>query len=93
VHIPKELAIFPNSHTKYDQGVIAAHNRHLGRCPKFWSLGTLVKVRHLDFRPQKWVTGWMPFQELGDSRRDAQNNGPRPSTLHGYLPALWCRNT
>jgi hypothetical protein len=28
VHISKELAIFPNSHTKYDQGVIATHNRH-----------------------------------------------------------------
>jgi hypothetical protein len=74
VHIPKELVIFPNSHTKSDQGAIAAHNRHLGRCPKFWPLGTSVKVRHLDFRPQKWVTGWMPSQELGDSRRDAQNN-------------------
>jgi hypothetical protein len=71
VHIPKELAIFPNSHTKSDQGAIASHNCHLGRCPKFWSLGTSVKVRHLDFRPHKWVTGWMPFQELGDSRRDA----------------------
>jgi hypothetical protein len=35
VHIPKEMAIFPNSHTKSDQGVIAAHNCHLGRCPKF----------------------------------------------------------
>jgi hypothetical protein len=43
-HIPKELVIFPNSHTKFDQGAIAAHNFHLGRCPKIWSLGTLVKV-------------------------------------------------
>jgi hypothetical protein len=50
VHIPKELAIFPNSHTKSDQGAIAAHNCHLGRCPKIWSLGTSVKVQHLDFR-------------------------------------------
>jgi hypothetical protein len=74
VHIPKELEIFPNSHTKSDQGAIVAHNRHLGRFPKFCLLGTSVKVRHLDFWPQKWVTGWMPFQELGDSRRDAQNN-------------------
>jgi hypothetical protein len=56
VHIPKELAIFPNSHTKSDQGAIGAHNFHLGRCSKSWSLGTSVKVRHLDFRPQKWVT-------------------------------------
>ena len=47
VHILKTLAIFPNSHKKYDQGAIAAHNFHLGRCPKFWSLGTSVKVRHL----------------------------------------------
>jgi hypothetical protein len=43
-HIPKELAMFPNSHTKSDQGAIAAHNCHLGGCPKFWSLGTSVKV-------------------------------------------------
>jgi hypothetical protein len=71
VHIPKELMIFPNSHKKYDQGAIVSHNLHLDRCPNFWALGTLVKVRHLDFRPQKWVMGWMPFQELGDSRRDA----------------------
>jgi hypothetical protein len=53
----KELVIFPNSHTKFDQGAIVAHNCHLGRCLKFWSLGTLVKVRHLDFQPKKWVTG------------------------------------
>jgi hypothetical protein len=71
VHIPKELAIFPNSHTISDQGVIAAHNHHLGGCPKFCPLGTLVKVQNLDFRPQKWVTGWTPSQELGDSRRVA----------------------
>jgi hypothetical protein len=70
VHIPKELAIFSNSHTKYGQGAIASHNRHLGRCPKFWPLGTSVKVGQLDFQPQKWVTSWMPSQELGDSRRD-----------------------
>jgi hypothetical protein len=74
VHISKEMAIFPNSDTKYDQGAIAAHNHHLGRCPKFWSLGTSVKVQHLDFQPQKWLTGWILFQELGDSRRDTQNN-------------------
>jgi hypothetical protein len=74
VHILKEMVIFLNSHTKYDQGVIVSHNIHLGRYPKFWSLGTLVKVRHLDFRSQKWIMGWMPFQELGDSTRDAQNN-------------------
>jgi hypothetical protein len=48
-HISKELAIFPNSHTKSDQGAIVAHNCHLGRCPKTWSLGTSIKVRHLDF--------------------------------------------
>jgi hypothetical protein len=58
--MPKELAIFPNSHTKSNQGAIVAHNCYLGRCPKIWSLGTLVKVRHLDFRPKKWVTGWIP---------------------------------
>jgi hypothetical protein len=33
-HIPKELAIFPNSHTKYNQGATIAHNCHLGRFPK-----------------------------------------------------------
>jgi hypothetical protein len=60
VHILKELAIFPNSHTKSYQGAIAAHNFHLGRCPKIWSLGTLVKVQHLDFWPKKWVMGWIP---------------------------------
>jgi hypothetical protein len=53
VHISKELAIFPNSHTKSDQGAIAAHNCHMGKCPKIWSLSTSVKVQHLDFRPQK----------------------------------------
>jgi hypothetical protein len=74
MHIPKEVEIFPNSHIKSYQGVIAAHNRHLSRCPNFWPLGTSVKVRHLDFQPKKWVTGWMPFQELGESRRDVQNN-------------------
>jgi hypothetical protein len=51
VHILKEMEIFPNSHTKSNRGAIAAHNCHLGRCTKIWSLGTLVKVRHLDFRP------------------------------------------
>jgi hypothetical protein len=35
VHMLKELAIFPNSQTKSDQGAILAHNFHLGRCPKF----------------------------------------------------------
>jgi hypothetical protein len=35
VNIPKELTIFPNSHTKSDQGEITTHNCHLGRCPKF----------------------------------------------------------
>ena len=29
MHIPKELVIFPNNHTKYDQGAIAAQNFHL----------------------------------------------------------------
>jgi hypothetical protein len=74
VHILKEMVIFPNSHTKSNQGAISAHNRHLGICPKFWPLGTLVKVRHLDFQPQKWVMGYIPSQELGDSMRDVQNN-------------------
>jgi hypothetical protein len=32
VHIPKELGIFPNSHTKSNQGEIATHNFHQGRC-------------------------------------------------------------
>jgi hypothetical protein len=43
VHIPKEMAIFPNSHTKSDQGAIEAHNCHMGRYPKIWSLGTSSK--------------------------------------------------
>jgi hypothetical protein len=34
VHILKELEIFPNSHTKYDQGALVAHNFYLGRCTK-----------------------------------------------------------
>jgi hypothetical protein len=71
VHTLKKIAIFPNSHIKSAQGAIAAQNRHLVRFPKLWPLGILVKVRHLDFRPWKWVMGWIPFQELGDSRRDA----------------------
>jgi hypothetical protein len=90
VHIPKELAIFPNIHTKSDQGAIAAHNFHLGGCPKIWLLGTSVKVRHLDFRPQKWVMGWIPSNRWVTQGGTHRTTGPRPSTRHGYLPTLWC---
>jgi hypothetical protein len=90
VHIPKELVIFPNSHTKSDQGAIAAHNFHLGRCPKIWPLGTSVKVRHLDFQPLKWVMGWIPSKTWVAQGGTHKTTGPRPSTLHEYLPTLWC---
>ena len=88
-NIPKELAIPPNSHTKSSQGATAAHNRHLGRCPMIWSLGTSVQARHLDFRPKKWVTGWIPSKRWVPQGATHRTTGPRPSTLHGYLPALW----
>jgi hypothetical protein len=90
VHIPKELAIFPNSHTKFNQGAIATHNFHLGRSPKIWSLDTSVKVRHLDFRPKKWVMGWIPSKRWVPQGGMHRTIGPQSSTLHGYLPTLWC---
>jgi hypothetical protein len=74
VHILKELAIFPNSHTKFDQGAIAAQFFHLGRCPKIWLLGTSVKVYHLDFQPKKWVMCWISSKRWVPQGGDAQNN-------------------
>jgi hypothetical protein len=71
VHILKELVVFPNSHTKSDQGAIATHNCHLGRCPIIWSLGTSFKVRHLDFLALEMGHGMDPIQEVGASRGDA----------------------
>jgi hypothetical protein len=81
-NIPKELAIPPNSHTKSSQGATAAHNRHLGRCPMIWSLGTSVQARHLDFRPKKWVTGWIPSKRWvpQGGRTEQPDLGLRPFT-------------
>jgi hypothetical protein len=76
MHIPKELVIFHNIHTKYDQGAIAAHNCHLGRCPKIWSLGTLVKVQNFNFRPKKWVTGWISSKRWVPQGGMHRTNGP-----------------
>jgi hypothetical protein len=90
MHILKAMEIFPNIHTKFDQGALVAHNCHLGRCPKIWLLGTLVKVRHLDFWPKKWVTGWILSNRWVPQGGMHRITRPRPSTLHKYLLTLWC---
>ena len=54
-----------------------------------WSLGTSVQAQHLDFRPQKWVTGWIPSKRWVPQGGTHRTTRPQPSTLHGYLPALW----
>jgi hypothetical protein len=91
VHILKVLAIFPNSQTKSAQGAIASHNFHLGRCPKIWSLGALVKVQHLYFRPQKWVTSWIPSKRWvpqGGMHRTTRHRAFNPSRVSPFLMVL-----
>jgi hypothetical protein len=70
VHILKELVIFPNSHAKSDQGVIAAHNYHLGNV---LILATMYLGQSATFRfsALEMARRMDPFQELGDSRGDA----------------------
>ena len=62
---PKRAGDIPDSHKKIDQGAIVAHNIHLGRCPKFWPLGTLVKLHNSYFSALEMDHRLDPFQKVG----------------------------
>jgi hypothetical protein len=58
--------------------VLKLATRYLDQCEEFIFLA--LEMGH----------GLDPFQEVGASRGTHRTTRPHPSTLHGYLPTLWC---